>query len=284
MADNRSILPGYFKTIGARRIAGRDFTESDDASHQHVAIVDDALAQRAWPGRNPLGKKLHVSDSPAGPYQFQDDWVVVVGVVRHVQYHSLTVTVRPQIYLPYRLAPRPASFVVHASAPLPSLIAPIQQQVSKLNKSVAIARFISFSDLVAQARSQTRFVTYLAMTLTALALFLSWIGIYGLTSYLVIARTAEIGIRVALGALPADVRKLVFMHGMAPVVFGCVMGLALSFPLTPLLSTLLFGVRRFDLPTLTVVVVFLSAIGFFSCYAPARRAMRVDPMVALRYE
>jgi predicted permease len=284
MADNRSILPGYFKTIGATLIEGRDFTDTDDASHQHVAIVDDALAQRSWPGQDPLGKKLHVSDSPAGPYQFQDDWVLVVGVARHVQYHSLTIMVRPQIYLPYQLAPRPVSFVLHASAPLPSLIAPIRQEVSKLNKNVAIARFIPLSDLVAQARSQTRFVTYLAATLAALALFLSCIGIYGVTSYLVMSRTPEIGIRVALGARPADVRKLVLIRGMAPVVFGCLTGVALSFLLTPLLSALLFGVRPFDLPTLTAVVFFLSAVGFLSCYVPARRAMRVDPMVALRYE
>jgi putative ABC transport system permease protein len=284
MADNRSILPGYFTTVGATLIEGRDFTDRDDASHQHVAIVDDALAQRSWPGQNPLGKKLHVSDSPAGPYQFQDDWVLVVGVARHVQYHSLTIMVRPQIYFPYQLAPRPVSFVLRASAPLPRVIAPIRQEISKLNKNVAIARFIPLSGLVAQARSQTRFITYLAATLAALALFLSCIGIYGVTSYLVISRTPEIGIRVALGARPADVRKLVLIGGMAPVVLGCLTGCALSFLLTPLLSALLFGVRPFDLSTLTAVVLFLSSIGFLACYVPARRAMRVDPMVALRYE
>ena len=97
MADNRSVLPGFFKTVGATLIEGRDFTDTDDASHQHVVIVDDALAQRTWPGQDPLGKKLHVSDSPKGWYEFEDDWVVVVGVVRHVQFHSLTVMVRPQI-------------------------------------------------------------------------------------------------------------------------------------------------------------------------------------------
>ncbi|HKW87148.1 MAG TPA: ABC transporter permease [Candidatus Acidoferrales bacterium] len=284
MADNRSVLPGYFKTIGATMIEGRDFTDVDDAAHQHVAIVDDVLAQLAWPGQDPIGKKLHVSDSPAGPYQFQDDWVVVVGVVRHVQYHSLTVMLRPQIYLPYQLAPRPVSFVLRAAAPLPSMIGPIRQEVSKLNKNVAIARFIPLSDLIAQARSQTRFVTYLAGTLAALALFLSCIGIYGVTSYLVMSRTPEIGIRMALGAIPADVRKLVLVRGMAPVILGCLIGIALSLPLTPLLSTLLFGVRPIDTPTFVAVAILLSIVGFLSCYIPARRAVRVDPMVALRYE
>ena len=284
MADNRSVLPGYFKTIGATMIEGRDFTDTDDASHQHVAIVDDVLAQHTWPGQEPIGKKLHVSDSPAGFYQFQDDWVVVIGVVRHVQYHSLTVMVRPQIYLPYQLAPRPVSFVLRAAAPLPGLMGPIRRQVSKVNKNVAIARFIRLSDLVAQARSQTRFVAYLAGTLAALALFLSCIGVYGVTSYLVMSRTPEIGVRMALGAQPADVRKLVLGHGMLPVACGCLIGIALSVPLTPLLSALLFGVRPIDSRTLAAAALFLSVIGFFACYIPARRAMRVDPMVALRYE
>jgi predicted permease len=284
MADYRSILPGYFKTIGATLIRGRDFTDTDDATHQHVIIVDDALAQRAWPGQDPIGKKLHISDSPAGWYQFQDDWGVVVGVVRHVQYHSLTVMVRPQVYEPYQLAPRPVSFVLRASTPLPGLIAPIREQVAKLSKTTPIAHFVPLTDLVAQARSQTRFVTFLAATLAALALFLTCIGIYGVTSYLVKLRTAEIGIRMALGAAPADVRKLVLLRGMAPVVLGCIVGIALSLQLTPLLSSLLFGVHPIDAPTFMATALFLSAVGFFACYIPARRAMKVDPMVALHYE
>ena len=284
MADYRSVLPGYFATMHASLIQGRDFTDDDDVKHQHVIIVDDALAQRAWPGQSPLGKKLHISDSPAGFYQFQDDWGVVVGVVHHVQYHSLTVMVRPQIYVPYQLAPRPVSFVLRASVPLPGLIAPIRSEISKLNKTVAVTRFISLSDLVAQARSQARFVTFLSGTLAALALFLTCIGIYGVTSYLVKLRTVEIGIRMALGALPADVRKLVLIRGMVPVVFGCLIGIALSFLLTPLLSVLLFGVRPIDAPTFLAAALFLSGVGFFACYIPARRAIRVDPMVALRYE
>ncbi len=284
MADDRSVLPGYFKTIGARLIEGRDFTDSDDAARQHVVIVDDALAQRAWSGQDPIGRKLHVSDSPTGPYQFQDDWVVVVGVVRHIQYHSLTVMVRPQIYFPYQLAPRPVSFVVRASTRLPSLIAPIRQEVSKLGKNVAIARFISLPDLVTQARSQTQFVTFLAAALAILALFLTCVGIYGINSYLVMSRTRELGIRMALGATPANVLRLVFVRGMAAALLGCVFGIVLSFPLTPLLSSLLFGVHPFDISTLVAAALFLSAVCFVACFVPARRATRVDPMTALRHE
>ena len=284
MADNRSVLPGFFKTIGATLIEGRDFTDSDDAAHQHVVIVDDALARTAWPGQDAIGKKLHVSDSPKGPYQFQDDWVVVVGVVRHVQFHSLTVMVRPQIYFPYPLAPRPVSFVLRASAPLPSLIGPVRAEVSKLSKNAAVARFITLNDLVAQARSQTRFVTFLACALAALALFLACVGIYGVGSYLLSSRTPEIGIRMALGAGPRDVRRLMLTGGMLPVIAGCVIGLPLALALAPLLSSLLFGVRPFDPLTLVGVAVLLLLVALAACWLPAQRAMRVDPMVALRYE
>src|SRR5208282_5869338 len=170
-------------------------------------------------------------------------------------------------------APRPVSFVLRASVPLASLIGPIRQQVTKLNKTVAVARFIPLSDLVAQARSQTRFVAFLSGTLAALALFLTCIGIYGVTSYLVMLRTPEIGVRMALGALPAAVRRLVLVRGMAPSVFGCLIGIGLSFPVTPLLSALLFGVRPIDLPTLVAAASFLSAVAFLACYIPARSAM-----------
>ena len=284
MADNRSVLPGFFKTIGATMIEGRDFTDSDDAAHQHVVIVDDALARTTWPGQDAIGKKLHVSDSPKGPYQFQEDWVVVVGVVRHVQFHSLTVMVRPQIYFPYPLAPRPVSFVLRASSPLPGLVAPVRAEVAKLNKNTAVARFIPLSELVAQARSQTRFVTLLACALAVLAAFLACVGIYGVGAYLVSSRTQEIGVRMALGAGPGDVWRLVFFSGIVPVLLGCLAGLPLALALTPMLSALLFGVRPFDPLTLGAAAVLLVALGFAASFIPARRASRLDPIVALRYE
>ncbi|MGH9481283.1 MAG: FtsX-like permease family protein, partial [Terriglobales bacterium] len=286
MADYRSVMPGYFKTISATMIEGRDFTDGDDAAHQHVIIVDDALARQAWPGQDAIGKKLHISDSPAGFYQFQDDWGVVVGVVGHVQYHSLTVMVRPQVYEPYPLAPRPVAFVlrVASSVPLAGMEAPIRAQVAALSKTVAVTRFLPLADLVAQARSQTRFVAFLAVSLAAVALLLTCIGIYGVTAYLARTRRREIAIRMALGAEPSDVRKLVLAHGMAPVIFGCLAGIALALLLSPLLSTLLFGVRPLDAPTFAAAALFLCGVGLTACYVPARRAMRVAPMQALRHE
>ena len=283
-ADDRSILPGYFQTIGATLIEGRDFTEADDAAHQHVAIIDDALAKQTWPGQDPLGRKLNISDSPKGPYEFERDWVVVVGVVKHVQYHSLTTMVRPQIYVPFQLAPRPVSFVVRASAPLADLAAPIREQVARADRNAPLARLIALDELVNQARAQNRFVAFLAATLAGTALLLACIGIAGVTAFSIAQRTHEIGIRMALGASPGKILRMILGQGLGPVIAGLLVGLASSFALMPLLQTLLFGVQPSDPLTFGAISVFLLVVGTLACYLPALRATRIEPSTALRYE
>jgi predicted permease len=284
LADDRSILPGYFQTIGATVIAGRDFTEADDAAHQHVAIVDDALAKQTWPGQDPLGRKLNISDSPKGPYEFERDWVVVVGVVKHVQYHSLTTMVRPQIYVPFQLAPRPVSFVVRASVPLSDLAEPIREQVGKVDKNAPVARLISLDELVNQARAQNRFVAFLGAALAGTALLLACIGIAGVTAFSIAQRTHEIGIRMALGASPGKILRMILGQSLGPVIAGLLVGLASSFALMPLLRTLLFGVQPGDPLTFGAISAFLLVVGTLACYLPSLRATRIEPSTALRYE
>ncbi|MGD0303998.1 MAG: ABC transporter permease [Candidatus Acidiferrales bacterium] len=284
LADDRSILPGYFQTIGATLISGRDFNESDDAAHEHVAIIDDELAAREWPGQSALGKKLNISDSPKGFYEFERDWVVVVGVVKHVQYHSLTTSVRPQIYVPFQLAPRPISYVVRASMPEAALRAAIRAKLDEVDKSAPMARVVTLGELADQARAQSRFVAYLASALAGIALLLACVGIAGVTSYSVAQRTNEIGLRMALGASANNVLKMIVDRNLAPVAAGLAFGLASSLALTPLLESLLFGVRPQDPLTLAVVAIVVAATGVAACYIPARRATHVDPMVALRHE
>ena len=168
MADHRSTLPGYFTTIGATLLEGRDFTDSDDAQHQHVAIIDDVLARQLWPDSSAIGQKLNLSDSPPGFYQFQRDWAVVIGVVHHVQYHSLTAIVRPQIYVPYPLAPRPSmSFVLHTAPGASNLAASVRTLVDSVNRDIPLTHVEPMQLLVDRAHAESRFASLLATLLSA---------------------------------------------------------------------------------------------------------------------
>jgi len=285
MADHRAVLPGYFHTMGATLLEGRDFTDTDDAAHTHVAIVDDTLAEDAWPGQSPLGQRLSIEDSPSGPFQFIRESVVVVGVVKHIQTHSLTSKGRAQVYVPEPLAPRPATtFVVCTSAPIEAFAGYVKQAVRKLDKDMAIANLRPEEEYVDMARAQTRFVTVLAGALGGLALFLASIGIYGVTSYSVAQRNREIAIRLVVGAKFADVRSLVLRQSGLPVVIGVLAGLLLAAVLTPLLAGLLFGVRPNDPLTFVAISLILGGVGLAACYIPARRTAKVDPIIALRCE
>jgi putative ABC transport system permease protein len=285
MADHRSTLPGYFHSIGATLLAGREFEDTDDAVRRHVAVVDDTVAEQLWPGQDALGKKISVEDSPSGPFQFERESVVVVGLVKHIQSHTLTSKGRGQIYLPVPLAPRPVySIVVRTAEPMETFRAYVQQAVRKLDKEMPVSNLQPQMKYVEKARAQTRFVTVLAGALGALALFLACIGIYGVTSYSVSERNREIAIRIAVGADSADVGKIVLRQSGTPVIVGVIAGLPLAAALTPLLSGMLFGVRPSDPLTYVLISLALGAVGALACYIPARRATRVDPMIALRCE
>lgn len=285
MADHRSTLPGYFRSIGATLLAGREFEDMDDAAHTHVAIVDDVVAEQLWPRQDAIGKKLSVEDSPKGPFQFERESVVVVGVVKHLQAHSLTTKGRGQIYLPVPLAPRPVySIVVRTTEPMQTFAAYVLQAVKKLDKEMPLSNLQPQMSYVEKARAQTRFVAVLAGALGALALFLACIGIYGVTSYSVSERRREIAIRIAVGANSANVEKMVLRQSGTPVIVGLIAGLALAAALTPLLSGMLFGVRPTDPLTYLFIALVLGAVGVAACYIPVRRATKVDPMIALRCE
>ena len=285
MADHRSTLPGYFRSLGATMLAGREFDDTDDARHTHVAIVDDTVAEQLWPSEEALGRKISVEDSPAGPFQFERESVVVVGVVKHIQSHTLTSKGRGQIYLPVPLAPRPIySIVVRTTEPIETFSAYVRQTVRKLDKAMPVSNLHPQMDYVDNARAQTRFVTVLSGALGSLALFLACIGIYGVTSHTVAERKREIAIRIAVGADSSDVGKMVLGQSGTPVIAGVIAGLGLAAALTPLLSGMLFGVRPSDPLTYVFIGFVLGAVGLLACYVPARRATRVDPMIALRCE
>ncbi|MGB9028990.1 MAG: FtsX-like permease family protein, partial [Acidobacteriaceae bacterium] len=285
MADHRSTLPGYFNAIGATLLRGRDFTEADDADHQHVAIIDDVLARQLWPGDDAIGQKLNLSDSPQGFYQFQRDWAVIIGVVHHVQYHSLTAIVRPQIYIPYPLAPRPSmSFVLRTATAGANLAAAIRQQVTAVNRDMPITHVEPMQVLVDRAHADSRFASLLATLLSALALLLACIGIYGVLSWSVAQRTMEIGIRLGLGAQRSHVMKMILKDGFAWILPGLLAGFLLSLLVTPLLARLLFQVEPGSPANYALIFAVVLCVSALAAWLPARRAMNIDPLTALRYE
>ena len=280
MADFRSSLPGYFKSMGVTFVSGRDFDDHDVAENLHLAVIDDTVAQEAWPGQEAVGKLINIENG-----DFVRDTAQVIGVVKHLQYHTLTNQVRGQIYLLYPQAIRVHMAVtLKSSANTQTLLPLIRQQVATLDKDLPIYHVQAMTDYVESARRQMRFVTLLAGIMGGIALLLACIGIYAVTMYSVLQRMREIGLRTALGAAPRQLFALVLRQSMLPIALGLLAGLVLSLLLTPLLSSLLFGVRPTDIPTFGAGALILSTAGLIACLLPARRATRVDPMIALRYE
>ena len=283
LADHRSITPSFFQTLGIPLMDGRDFDESDLATHRRVVIVDESLAKQMWPNQSAVGKELNVETIQEG--DFSRATAVVVGVVKHTKYLQLTGNGRPQIYEPYAQSTREImAFAIRTKGEPQALIAAIRTEVAKFDTSLPVSKVRSMDEYVRMARASARFTMLLALALAGLALALASIGIYGVTSYSVAQRKNEIGIRMALGAQARDILKIVLAEGMAAVFAGVTFGLLLSLLVTPMLSSLLFGVRSTDALTFVAVALFLSAVGLLACCIPARRAMRVDPIVALRYE
>ena len=280
MADHRSILPGYFKSMGVTFLAGQDFDEHDVERNLHLAIIDEVVAQQSWPGQQAVGKLLNIENG-----NFVRDTAQVIGVVKHLQYHTLTDQVRGQIYVLYPLAIRTHMAVtLKSNLSAPALLPLIRQKVAALDKDLPIYHVASMVDYVESARKQTRFVTLLAGVMAGIALLLACTGIYAVTTYSVVQRTVELGIRTALGAQSGELFALVLRQSMLPVALGISAGFILSLLLTPLLSTLLFGVHPTDAPTYIAVALLLSASALIASFLPARRTMRVDATVALRYE
>jgi putative ABC transport system permease protein len=281
-ADFRAISPGYFPSIGARLLSGRLFNEADDAHHPRVLIVDQTLAQRAWPGQDAVGKKLQIDlfDPPG-----MRGWTTVVGVVANVRNYDLARDVREQIYIPYAQHPE-SNFAVTVKTrrDTASVLKQVKQQVQALDSSIAVRSLMPMDRYVSDARAPMRFNLILIGTFGAIALVLASVGLYGLMAYSVSQRMHELGIRMALGAAPRDVLRLILGQGVRMTLFGAALGLLVSLAVTRALASLLVGVSATDPLTFAIVPIVLAAVAFLACYIPARRAMRVDPMVALRYE
>jgi predicted permease len=278
MATNDAIVtPHYFQTMQIPIVKGRDFTLQDTKSSRRVVIVSEAFVNRYWPNQEALGKQLH-SD-------LTHEWFTVVGVARDIKFNSLNETPAPFLYLPQYQVYRPALIIVARTAGDPlTLGKTVEKAIHDLNPDLDV-----FGLTTLESRTQfSSFAPRIAGTLIGafglLALVLASVGIYGVTAYTTRQRTHEIGIRMALGASKDDILRLVLGHGLRLTFIGVGVGLAASFALTRYLSSLLLGVTSTDALTFSSVAILLCAVALFACFIPTRRAMRVDPIVALRYE
>jgi len=278
-ADIRVSSPSYFQTMDIPLLKGRNLSEQDAHSSIQVAVVNEALVRNVFPGEDPIGKYI-VNFGPL------NDKIQIVGVVGNVRHDDLETAPRPEIYLSFGQAHWPSAFmVVRSKTPDPLALAlGAQNAVAGVNKDIPLANLRTMQDVIAESVLPRRFAMLLLSIFSGLAMLLAAIGLYGVMSYSVSQRTHEIGIRMALGAQKGDVLKLIVGQGMGLAGLGVAVGIVASLALTRLMSTLLFGVSARDPITFAALAALLAAVALIANYVPARRATKVDPMVALRYE
>ena len=280
------VEPGYLPALDIKLKRGRFFTDQDDERAPRVIVIDEMLAQQRFPNQDPIGRRLHLDDQ--GPYE-------IVGVVGHVKQWGLDSdeqNLQAQMYLPFRAAPDQQvegtggmSVVLRASDSIgPSFFTSIRDAVRQQNGQNVISNAQTMNEVIADSLAQRRFAMIVLGAFAAAALLLASLGIYGVISYLVGQRTHEIGIRVALGATRRQILTLVLGHGLKMTLAGVAVGLVAAFGLTRLMRTMLYGVGATDPATFAIIAVLLTFVALLACYLPARRATKVDPLVALRNE
>jgi predicted permease len=278
-----SVSPDYFRTLRINVLKGRVFTEQDRAGTPRVALINQAAADNLFPDEEPLGKRIQPSIDQM--YPTGEKFVEIVGVVANVRYGRLEEPIEPNVYLSYLQPTDPAqTLVLRTNIDSAAITAAVRREVQELDRNMPLTGVRTMEERSREATSPARFITVLLALFAALALLLSATGIYGVVAYSVSARTRELGIRMAIGAQAGDVLWLVLTHGMSLAMVGVVLGLGGAFALTRLLQGLLFGVKATDPLIFAGVAVLLTLAALAACYIPARRARKMDPMLALRYE
>ena len=275
-----SVSPGFFETIGATIVRGRAFTEQDHAQAPFAVIVNETLAKSVWPGEDPIGRRLKPGDgtNPQAP------WLTVVGVVKDLRRADVKRHIRPELYFCSLQRTRNTQILVFRSAgdDPSAVMSTIRREVQALDPQLPLFRVTTLRRELSNTLRQPRFQATLLGGFAAIALLLASIGIYGVTSHAVGQRTQEVGIRMAMGAQRSSVRVLMLKQHVTPALVGIGIGLAGAFALSRFLSSLLYGIRAIDPLTYATVTLALIAVAVAACWVPASRAMRVDPLVALR--
>ncbi|PYI85208.1 MAG: hypothetical protein DME26_11555, partial [Verrucomicrobia bacterium] len=265
----------YFRTLRIPLLKGRDFTQRHNSTNApRVAIFNEALAKRVFPDEDPVGKRI----------RFWGELWEVIGVVGSVRHNGLNNGASERVYLPQVFCPWIGSLAVRTTVPPMTLRAPVRQAILSLDPDQPVANIRTLEQMVSDSVAQRRLTLMLLGIFACAALLLAAIGLYGVMAYAVAQRTQEIGLRMALGAQRSDVLKLIVRHGMRLTLFGVAFGLAGSYALTRVIATQLYEVRPTDPTSFASVSVLLALVALVACWLPARRATKVDPMEALRYE
>jgi putative ABC transport system permease protein len=275
-----SVSADYFNAMGIPLLRGRLFTERDTKDSPRVAVINETMAKKIFPDEEPLGKRITFDTRGENP-----EWFEIVGVVGDVKHYGLDQETTMQTYEPYtQQTASSMTLIVRTTNDSANLTAELRNAVLTLDKEQPISTIGALNQLVSTSVAQRRFSMLLLGVFAAVAMLLAAVGIYGVLSYAVTQRTHEIGIRMALGAGRTDVLRLVVGHGMILTGIGVAAGLGAAFLLTRLMTTLLFGVRATDPATFSLIALLLITVALLACWIPARRATKVDPMVALRHD
>ena len=283
-ANHRQVSPEYFATMGIPVMGGRPFDERDQLRTEPVAIVNETMARQFWPGEDALGKRFKL-----GAPGSEEPWLTIVGIAADVRQMGTDVPTKAEMYLPHAqvtVAPYYAArdLVIRTTSDPLRVVAAVRSEIRAVDPDQPVSDIRTMADVIDEETAPRRIGTTLSSAFAILALVLASIGIYGVLSYFVVQQTRQMGVRLALGAHPRDVLSLVLRKGLILTLTGVGIGLVASLALTRLMQNLLFGVGAFDPLTFAAVAVLLTAVALAACAIPARRAARVDPLVALRYE
>jgi putative ABC transport system permease protein len=275
------VTPESFRTLHTKLIAGRTFTPEEMRASAGVVMVSDNVAKRFWPGQDPIDKRIKF-----GRPLSHNPWLRIIGVVGEMKYRGLPAnpTADPDIYRPWSEEERDILLLVRTTLDPGSLAGAVRNAIHEIDKTIPIYDVAAMNERIGEQTARNRFTSWLMGIFAAVALLLAMVGVYGVMSYAVTRRTQEIGVRMALGANRSQVVWLVVGQGMPLILAGIAAGLGVSFGLTRLLSTLLYGVTATDAFTFASVTALLVTIALFACWLPAMRASRVDPLDALRHE